>query len=621
MSELFPSDVQLNNLSGTSDVEQEVPYIAVGQTPYYTNFYKMLYRLLDMARRAGDLRVYKDGDLTFGVRSGKFADGDSIVNFAGASTVALVDNAVNYIYLLSDGALTVSATSFPLPSQTPHLRLASIQVSSGQYAHSDISDCRGAAIMNILDGMDSSIARATAEVFGQTEFDAQRAGQLIGGDNADALHSHSLQNVADGGGRFAVSADQAAALGGTNGTPDGDNCFVTNSDQRLSDSRNPDFSAFGAAAQMQDSDSFPMMRGSQGMMVSGDEVMAASKYANGSGKDNPNAIDCAGYALAAGAADNAFAVDGYSVSSMAQIDVVVATRSDMPKISADFLNVIGDGANVTATTNSSGAMVIAFGTNAVTKSVYDTGAGSSNANKIDHSRYADNANSAVTSYSLAVYNSDDSFSRWSSAYLAPKISGDKRTLVACGEDGKIHPDFLPADVEARFRQIESNVALSHLRILSQTALSGPQSMSGGIVDEFETTAGLQTSSGAYFTTSDAGYLSNYTGASIVAMDLLSTTQAASVAPTSASISLVYKNVGTNSVIPGTDLAAQVICNGGTSGTSFVFGTQAVNLGGGYSLAYGDTTMPGNTGTSMGYRIQSAGSKPVDVHGVNVNWRK
>ena len=70
MAEQFPSDTTLNALSGTADGEQAVPYIPVGLSPYHTEFYKMLYRLLDVARRAGDLRVYKDdsGALKFGVR-------------------------------------------------------------------------------------------------------------------------------------------------------------------------------------------------------------------------------------------------------------------------------------------------------------------------------------------------------------------------------------------------------------------------------------------------------------------------------------------------------------------------------------------------------------------------
>ena len=132
MTELYPSDAELNSLSGTSDPGQEVLYIPTGESPYYTSFYKMLYRLLDAARRAGDLRVYKDGDLTFGVRAGRLANGDNTIAYAGASAQALTNNATNYIYLAVSGAtatLTVNTTGFPNPSATPHIPLATIVTS------------------------------------------------------------------------------------------------------------------------------------------------------------------------------------------------------------------------------------------------------------------------------------------------------------------------------------------------------------------------------------------------------------------------------------------------------------------------------------------------------------
>jgi hypothetical protein len=84
MTELYLTDTAINALSGTSDTEQEVYYPPICESPYYTSFYKMVHRLLDVARRAGDLRAYKDGDLTFGVRAGQFMVGDTIVTVAAA---------------------------------------------------------------------------------------------------------------------------------------------------------------------------------------------------------------------------------------------------------------------------------------------------------------------------------------------------------------------------------------------------------------------------------------------------------------------------------------------------------------------------------------------------------
>jgi hypothetical protein len=158
MTETYPSDVTLNGLSGLSDEGQEVLYPPWNEEPYYTSFYKMLYRLLDASRRAGDLRVYKDsgGALKFGVRAGRWLNGDAAVNYAGATNQSLTDNATNYIYLTAAGALVVNTTGFPVPSVTPHMPLATIATGTasaggvaGQYAHADITDYRGRAFLSI----------------------------------------------------------------------------------------------------------------------------------------------------------------------------------------------------------------------------------------------------------------------------------------------------------------------------------------------------------------------------------------------------------------------------------------------------------------------------------------
>jgi len=150
MAETYPSDTELNALSGTSDAEQAVAFPTIGDSPYYTSFYKMLYRLLDVARRSGDLRVYKDGDLTFGVRAGRYINGDAAVNYAGASEQALTNDATNYVYLTAAGSLTKNTTGFPVPSVTPHIPLATIATGtasaaavSGEYNHADMIDYRG----------------------------------------------------------------------------------------------------------------------------------------------------------------------------------------------------------------------------------------------------------------------------------------------------------------------------------------------------------------------------------------------------------------------------------------------------------------------------------------------
>jgi hypothetical protein len=148
----------LNALSGTTDSEQEVLFVTTGESPYFNSFYKMLYRLLNVARRGGDLRVYKDGDLTFGVRAGRFMNGPTAVNYAGASAQALTDNSLNYIYITAAGVLTINQVGFPDPSATPHVPLATVGAGSlsaaavgGKYDQCDITDYRGRAMYRPVD--------------------------------------------------------------------------------------------------------------------------------------------------------------------------------------------------------------------------------------------------------------------------------------------------------------------------------------------------------------------------------------------------------------------------------------------------------------------------------------
>jgi hypothetical protein len=131
MSEVYPSDNELLNLQG--DGETGVEYIATGQSPYYLQFRKLMYRLLQATRRANDLRVFDEGGLNIGVKAGRFQAGTQIVNYAGSSGNTLADNKANiYIYLTSTGALVVNEYSvFPNMATTPHVRLAVVTTSNG----------------------------------------------------------------------------------------------------------------------------------------------------------------------------------------------------------------------------------------------------------------------------------------------------------------------------------------------------------------------------------------------------------------------------------------------------------------------------------------------------------
>jgi len=140
MAEVYPSDNDLLNL--TSESETGVEYIPTGTAPYYLHFRKLLYRLLLASKRANDLRVFDEGGLDIGVKSGRFWLGTSLVSYEGSSGNTLADDKSNiYIYLDSGGSLVVNEySSFPDMKTTPHIRLAQVTTSGGDIT--SITDCR-----------------------------------------------------------------------------------------------------------------------------------------------------------------------------------------------------------------------------------------------------------------------------------------------------------------------------------------------------------------------------------------------------------------------------------------------------------------------------------------------
>ena len=131
MAEVYPSDNALLNIQ--SDSETGVEYIPTGTSPYYLQFRKLLYRLLVAVKRANDLRVYDEGSLDIGVKSGKFWLGAELISYEGSSGNTLADDKDNiYVYLDSSGNLVTNEySSFPDMAATPHIRLAIVTTSSG----------------------------------------------------------------------------------------------------------------------------------------------------------------------------------------------------------------------------------------------------------------------------------------------------------------------------------------------------------------------------------------------------------------------------------------------------------------------------------------------------------
>jgi hypothetical protein len=140
MTEVYPSDNELLNI--LSDSETGIEYITTGKAPYYLEFRKLLYRLLLAARRANDLRLFDEGELDIGVKSGKFWLGTTLIEYGGSNGNTLADNKSSiYVYLDSQGDLVTNEyNGFPNMQTTPHLRLAVITTSSGDIT--SITDAR-----------------------------------------------------------------------------------------------------------------------------------------------------------------------------------------------------------------------------------------------------------------------------------------------------------------------------------------------------------------------------------------------------------------------------------------------------------------------------------------------
>jgi len=164
MAEVYPSDNTLLNIQ--SDDETGIEYIPTGTAPYYLHFRKLLYRLLLAAKRANDLRVYDEGGLDIGVKSGAFWFGTQLVNYNGSSGNTLADDKANiYVYLNSAGTLVTNEySSFPDMGATPHVRLATVTTSGGDIE--SITDCRGGhgfVLPYAAGGIESTIEAHTSD--------------------------------------------------------------------------------------------------------------------------------------------------------------------------------------------------------------------------------------------------------------------------------------------------------------------------------------------------------------------------------------------------------------------------------------------------------------------------
>ena len=153
MAEIVLTEAEVLAIQATQDAGEdaagagpsEYPY-SLPNEAYASKMTRQEYKMLTMAAVSGAGQVFKDGDLTCGVRAIAWYDGDTLVEKSEATAQALTNNQTNYIYYTAAGTLTINITGFP---SGPHLPLATIVTAAGTYAYDDITDCRQAAFLNV----------------------------------------------------------------------------------------------------------------------------------------------------------------------------------------------------------------------------------------------------------------------------------------------------------------------------------------------------------------------------------------------------------------------------------------------------------------------------------------
>jgi len=179
MTEQYPSNAELEALSGTTDAPTGLYYIPKGEgLDWYASFIKSLRQVAVNLYPLAGLRVYKDGDLTFGVQGGTYWCGGQQHQYAGQSQTSLTDEATNYIYLVAgQGSVTVNTTGFPDPAEVAHLRLASIITSNGAYEVADVTDHRGQHVL----------AAGSALAWGAAEVLIPQVSLVVGAESGNAI--------------------------------------------------------------------------------------------------------------------------------------------------------------------------------------------------------------------------------------------------------------------------------------------------------------------------------------------------------------------------------------------------------------------------------------------------
>ncbi len=189
MAEVYPSDNSLLNMQSDSDTGVE--FIATGQSPYYMQFRKLLHRLITATKRANELRVYDEGGLNIGVKSGSFWFKTDLIEYGGSSGNELADNKDDiYIYLDKEGNLVMDEYgAFPGMDTTARISLAIVKTSGGDIE--SIADCRG-GFNFVIPHISEGDRKVVEECNSSCSLDSVQSGSVIGNDGAGSTATFTL---------------------------------------------------------------------------------------------------------------------------------------------------------------------------------------------------------------------------------------------------------------------------------------------------------------------------------------------------------------------------------------------------------------------------------------------
>ncbi len=214
MKEWYPNDASLLALG--EDSVTGVEYIPTGKSPYFLEFRRLVQRVLAVAGRANDLRVYQDGELAVGVRAGRCYVGGGARDYAGVSGLAIAPSATTQVWMDSAGAIQSGTGGFP-GDRTVYVPLA--EVVADATAITGVDDRRGEAFLQVTDlgmlGISSTAVEIDQVINGVAgTVDSAALNTLTGGplSTADSEHRHvQVMQGVDGEAYFSLINNDVGA--------------------------------------------------------------------------------------------------------------------------------------------------------------------------------------------------------------------------------------------------------------------------------------------------------------------------------------------------------------------------------------------------------------------------